>query len=208
MNDRKEHWETVYRTKRPDEVSWFQAEATLSLRLIEELVTDRAAPIIDVGGGASVLVSQLDAAGYRDLTVLDLSAAAIAASQARMGVRGAGVQWIAADILDADLPAAHYQFWHDRAVFHFLTEPALRARYAAQARRALAPGGYLLLATFAEDGPTRCSGLDVVRYSPAALHAEFGVGFSFVDAHREEHQTPTGGLQAFTYCVCLRDRAS
>ena len=208
MNDRKDHWETVYRTKRPDEVSWFQAEAELSLRLIEEFVTDRAAPIVDVGGGASVLVSQLNAAGYRDLTVLDLSAAAIAASQARMGARGASIHWMEADILDAELPSARYQCWHDRAAFHFLTEPAARARYVAQARQALAPGGYLLVATFAEDGPRRCSGLDVVRYSPAVLHAEFGAGFSFVGAHREEHQTPTGRLQAFTYCVCRRDRDS
>ena len=208
MPDRKDHWETVYRTKRPDEVSWFQAEAALSLRLITELVTDRSAPIIDVGGGASVLASQLSAAGYRDLTVLDLSAAAIAASQARVGSRGVNIRWMEGDILDAELPAAHFQCWHDRAAFHFLTEPAARATYVAQARQALAPGGYLLVATFAEDGPTRCSGLDVVRYSPTALHAEFAAGFSFVGAHREEHQTPSGSLQAFTYCVCQRDSDS
>ena len=205
MDKRKAHWETVYHTKRPDEVSWFQAEAELSLRLIKELVTDRSAPIIDAGGGASVLASQLSAAGYRDLTVLDLSAAAIAASQASIGSHAANIRWIEADVLDAELPPAHYYCWHDRAAFHFLTKSVERATYVAQARRALAPGGYLLVATFAEDGPTRCSGLDVVRYSPSALHAEFGVGFSFVGAHREEHQTPSGSLQAFTYCVCRRD---
>lgn len=206
--DRKEYWETVYRTKRPTEVSWYQAEADLSARLIQEAVPDHSAPIIDVGGGASVLASQLAAAGYTNLTVLDLSGAAIAAAQARLGARATGIKWLEADILEAELPPADYRLWHDRALFHFLTDPAARATYVAQVRRAVPPGGHVLVATFAEDGPTRCSGLDVMRYSPATLHAEFGPGFAYVAAHREDHRTPSGTVQAFTYCLFRREESA
>jgi SAM-dependent methyltransferase len=203
--DSKQHWETIYREKRPTEVSWYQAEADLSARLIRDAVTNRTAAIIDVGGGASVLASQLHAAGYTNLTVLDLSGTAIAAAKAALGKASADIRWIEADILEAILPAAGYRFWHDRAVFHFLTEPAARAAYIAQVRHAVAPGGHVLVATFDEDGPTRCSGLEVVRYSPAALHAEFGHGFLYVAAHREAHHTPTGSIQSFSYCLCRRE---
>ncbi|MDA1080291.1 MAG: class I SAM-dependent methyltransferase [Gemmatimonadetes bacterium] len=203
--NRKEHWETVYRSKRPTEVSWYQAEAELSVRLIQEVVPDRTAPIIDVGGGASVLASQLSATGYSSITVLDLAASAIAAAQSRLESQSADIRWIEADILEAVLPHAAYSFWHDRAVFHFLTDPDARAAYVTQVRHAVVPSGYVLVATFAEDGPTRCSGLDVVRYSPSTLHAEFGSGFAYVAAHREEHRTPTGAIQAFTYCLCRRE---
>lgn len=203
--NRKQHWEAVYRTRRPTEVSWYQAEADLSARLIQEVVPDRSAPIIDVGGGASVLVSQLDAVGYINLTVLDLSGAAISAAQTRLGSRSDRIRWIEADILEAKLASAGYRFWHDRAVFHFLTDPADRSTYVVQVRRAVPPGGHVLLATFAEDGPTRCSGLDVMCYSVAALHAELGPGFVYVAAHREEHRTPSGNVQAFTYCLCRRE---
>ena len=202
--NRKEHWEAVYRTNRPTEVSWYQVEADLSARLIQEVAPDRSVPLIDIGGGASVLVSQLEAKGYSNLTVLDLSGAAIAAAQATLGSRAARIRWIEADILEAQLPDSGYGVWHDRAAFHFLTEPSARATYVAQVRRAVRPGGHVLVATFAEDGPTRCSGLDVMRYSPEALHAEFGAGFLFVTARREEHRTPTGRIQAFTYCLCRR----
>ncbi|NOT06960.1 MAG: class I SAM-dependent methyltransferase [Gemmatimonadales bacterium] len=203
--DRKEHWEAVYRSKRPTEVSWYQVEADLSARLIQDVVPDRAATIIDVGGGASVLISQLDAAGYTDLTVLDLSGAAIAAARAALGPRADRIQWLEDDILEADLVPNGYHFWHDRAVFHFLTDPGARSAYVEQVRRAVPSGGFVLVATFAEDGPSRCSGLDVMRYSPTSLHAEFGHGFVYVAAHREEHRTPSGGLQAFTYCLCRRE---
>ena len=205
--NRQEHWDSVYRTRPATEVSWYQAEAALSVRLIREVVPDHSAPLIDVGGGASVLASQLMVAGYTNLTVLDLSHAALAIARGALGPRGGGVDWIEADILDAQLPSAHFQCWHDRAVFHFLTDPAARSTYVAQVRHALAPGGYLLVATFAEDGPTRCSGLDVVGYSPAALRAEFGSGFALVAAYREEHRTPSGSLQAFSYCLCRREPA-
>ena len=203
--NRREQWETVYRTKNPTEVSWYQAEADLSARLIQAVVPDHSAPIIDVGGGASVLAFQLDAAGYSDLTVLDLSQAALAAAQVKLGTRADRIRWIEADILEAKLPPAGYHFWHDRAVFHFLTDPSARAAYVAQVRRALSPSGLVLVATFAEDGPTRCSGLEVIRYSVPALHAAFGPGFGSVAAHREEHRTPQGSVQAFTYCLFQRE---
>jgi len=202
--DRKQHWENVYRTKRPSEVSWYQVEADVSVRLIQEVAPERSAPILDVGSGTSVLVAQLVAAGYDDVTVLDISGAAIAAAQARLGPSAARIRWIEADILDAQLPDSRYQVWHDRAVFHFLTEPADRAKYVAQVRRAVPPGGHALVAAFAEDGPTRCSGLDVMRYSPASLHAEFGAGFRLVKSERDEHRTPGGSTQMFTYCLCQR----
>jgi len=202
--DGKEHWESVYRNKQPTEVSWYQARAELSAQIIKLVVRDHAAPIIDVGGGASVLTSELYAAGYTDLTVLDLAGAALAAARSTLGPNAPRVHWIEADILTADLPPACYEFWHDRAVFHFLTDTSARSAYVRQACHAVRPGGHVLIATFAEDGPTRCSGLDVVRYSPAALAAELGSGLAFVASRREAHQTPSGAVQSFSYSVFRR----
>lgn len=196
------HWEQVYRTKQPDQVSWFQAEARLSRELIERVAPSRVAGIIDIGAGASTLVDSLVAAGYRELTVLDISPAALAVAQSRLGASAATVRWRAADVLQADLPHHAFDVWHDRAVFHFLTDAGDRARYVAQVRHAVRPGGMVIVATFAEDGPTRCSGLEVARYSPEALHAEFGAGFTVLEQQRELHTTPSGATQAFTYCVC------
>lgn len=199
--DRSEHWEQVYRTKQPDQVSWFQAEARLSRQLIERVVPDRAARIVDIGGGASTLVDGLLASGYRDLTVVDLSPSALALARQRLGAGADAVTWHATDVLTASIAHASFDLWHDRAVFHFLTDEPERARYVAQAHHAVRAGGYLIVATFAEDGPARCSGLDVARYSPTALHAEFTAGFSLVASHRELHTTPSGSQQAFTYGV-------
>ena len=200
--DRSAHWEQVYRTKGPDEVSWFQAEAILSRQLIERVAPDRTASIVDIGAGASTLLDGLVASGYRNLTVLDLSPAALAIAQQRLGPISAAVSWRAEDVLAAVFVRGAVDVWHDRAVFHFLTDPADRARYVAQVCEAVRPGGHVLIATFAEDGPTRCSGLEVVRYSPESLHAEFGTGFQLLESHRELHTTPAGTKQAFTYCVC------
>src|SRR5512143_1954885 len=147
MVDRQQHWEAVYRGKAADRVSWFQQHAASSLRLIEGCA-GKDAEIIDVGGGASVLVDDLLDAGYRNLTVLDLAESALAASRARLGARAQSVQWIAADITRADLPAARYDVWHDRAVFHFLTDPADRARYVAQVLKIVKPGGHVIVAAF------------------------------------------------------------
>lgn len=202
--DAKEHWESVYRSKQPTAVSWYQARAEPSVQIIKLVVRDHAAPIIDVGGGASVLTSELYAAGYTDLTVLDLSGAALAAARATLGPNAPRIHWIEADVLTADLPPACYEFWHDRAVFHFLLDAAARSAYLQQAHHAVRPGGHVLIATFAEDGPTKCSGLDVVRYSPAALAAELGPGLAFVASRREAHRTPSGAVQSFSYSLFRR----
>jgi len=203
MVDRRQHWESVYGNKAVDEVSWFQQHAASSLRLIKDCA-DANAHIIDVGGGASVLVDGLLDAGYRNLTVLDLAESALAASLKRLGARAQSVQWIAGDITQVELPAAHYDVWHDRAVFHFLTDPADRARYVAQVLKSVKPGGHVIVAAFGSGGPLQCSGLDVVRYTPDGLHAEFGAPFRLLGHETEIHHTPTGKEQEFVYCYCVR----
>lgn len=200
--DPKSHWERIYNTKLPTQVSWYQPHALRSLDLISRVHPPPDGAIIDVGGGASTLIDDLLDAGYHDLTVLDISPTALAGTRARLSAQAGSVRWIEADILDAPLPKARYSVWHDRAVFHFLTASPDRARYVAQVRRAVQSGGFVLVATFAEDGPTRCSGLEVKRYSPEALHAEFGAPFRLMASEREEHITPGGALQLFTYCLC------
>ena len=203
--DPKRHWETVYRTKDVHEVSWFQSEARRSLDLITRVSPDRSAPIIDVGAGASVLVDDLLAAGYLDVSVLDVSEAALEISRGRLGTDAAKVKWMRADVRRAQLDEGAYAVWHDRAVFHFLTDAADRAAYVEQVRRAVRPGGYVLVATFAEDGPEYCSGLPVVRYSAEGLHSEFGTDFQLVRSEHEDHRTPAGGEQSFLYCLCRRE---
>jgi ubiquinone/menaquinone biosynthesis C-methylase UbiE len=202
MTDRHVHWENVYRSKRADEVSWFQREPTISLDLIRHAVPDTSARMIDVGGGASTLVDGLLRGGYTHVSVLDLSAEALGQARARLGAEAGRVDWIEADVLVATLPEATFDLWHDRAVFHFLTEAADREAYIGQVRRTLRPGGYALVATFAEDGPAKCSGLPVTRYSAQALHDEFGGAFQLVESVREQHLTPAGARQSFVYCLC------
>lgn len=200
--DGKAHWEAVYRSRQPDQVSWFQPEASLSLELIRQAAPRATSRIVDVGGGASTLVDSLVAAGHLDVTVLDLSATALMHARRRLGAMAERVLWLEADVLTDSLPPASFDVWHDRAVFHFLTSPADRERYVAQVRRALRPGGHVLVATFADDGPTQCSGLPVARYAPADLHGAFGPGFRLVSSRRETHVTPAGIQQPFTYCLC------
>lgn len=201
---RREHWERIYRTRPSDELGWFQPRALRSLRLIEDALPDRGAAIIDVGAGDSVLVDDLLDAGYANLTVLDLSAEALARCRGRLGPRGTGVGWIAADIVEAVLPEAAYDLWHDRAVFHFLTDAADRARYIERVLRSVKRGGHVIVAAFGPGGPPQCSGLDVVRYAPDALHAEFGAPFRLARHTTELHHTPTGKEQEFVYCHCVR----
>lgn len=203
MVDRRQHWETVYGSKATDQVSWFQPHAASSLRLIADCAGMNA-HIIDVGGGASVLVDDLLDAGYGNVTVLDLAESALAVSRARLGARAQSVQWIAADVTRADLPTARYDVWHDRAVFHFLTDPADRARYVDQVLKSVKPGGRVIIAAFGPGGPLQCSGLDVVRYAPDTLHAEFGAPFRLIGHETEIHRTPAGGEQEFVYCYCRR----
>jgi len=200
--DPEKHWERIYRSKAPTEVSWYQPEARLSLDLIRRVIPDVAAPIIDVGGGASTLVDGLLDAGYQAISVLDLAPTSLVLAQQRLGERAKRVIWMAADVLSVSLPEAGYAVWHDRAVFHFLTTPGDRTLYVDQTRRAVRPGGYVIVASFGPEGPTRCIGLDVVRYSPEAMHDEFGAGFRLLDSVREDHRTPSGAIQAFVYCLC------
>ncbi|CAG0934028.1 hypothetical protein PLCT1_02562 [Planctomycetaceae bacterium] len=200
--DAKEHWQAVYQAKGPDQLSWFQAEARVSRDLIARLAPERDARILDVGAGSSTLVDGLLASGYRHLTVLDLSPAALSQARQRLGQAAGSVDWREADVLSASFDEGTFDVWHDRAVFHFLTDPADRVRYVDQVRRAVHPDGFVLIATFAEDGPTRCSGLDVRRYSATELHGEFGADFQVVASQREDHVTPWGAVQAFMYCAC------
>ena len=201
MNGR-EHWDAVYSRTAPTEASWYQPEARVSLGLIRRAAPDLCSPIIDVGGGASTLVDGLLDAGYRDICVLDVAATALALARERLGDRAARIGWIIADVLRAPLAANAFAVWHDRAVFHFLTDSADRARYVAQVRHAVRRGGRVIVASFAPEGPERCSGLDVRRYSPDAMRAELGGGFRLLDSVREDHRTPSGSIQAFVYCLC------
>jgi ubiquinone/menaquinone biosynthesis C-methylase UbiE len=200
----KHHWETVYGTKAPAEVSWFQEHAELSLKLIRDANIPKTAEIIDVGGGASVLVDDLLANGYEHVTVLDISGAALATARTRVGETGEKVRWIESDILGADLPAHSYDVWHDRAVFHFLTTEEDRQAYVEKVLRTVKPGGLVIVATFAEDGPTQCSGLPVMRYSADELHSEFGEPFLLLGHEKESHKTPAGKEQQFVYCLCRK----
>jgi 2-polyprenyl-3-methyl-5-hydroxy-6-metoxy-1,4-benzoquinol methylase len=200
----KDHWERVYSTKATNSVSWFQVHASYSLRLIRETGVDMTASIIDVGGGASTLVDDLLADGFHNLSVLDLSKAALAAAQQRLGNRGNSVQWIEADITKTSLPVHSFDVWHDRAVFHFLTSPADRAAYINTVLHSVKPGGHVIVATFAEDGPVQCSGLPVMRYRADELHSEFGSEFVLVHHEKEAHRTPSGNVQQFVYCYCRR----
>jgi ubiquinone/menaquinone biosynthesis C-methylase UbiE len=198
----KAYWEKVYKSRASNSVSWFQEHADLSVNLIKATGAGRDAAIIDVGGGASTLVDDLLEIGYTDLTVLDLSATALSGARKRLGKKAANVQWIEADITKAELPAHHFDVWHDRAVFHFLTAPEDRAAYVQAVFRSVKPGGHVIVATFAEDGPDRCSGLPVMRYSADELHAEFGENFSLLRHEKEAHHTPSGETQQFVYCYC------
>lgn len=202
----KAHWEEVYATKSPTAVSWFQPHAALSLQLIEQTGVPKDASIIDVGGGASTLVDDLLGAGYSNLTALDLSDAALAASRARLGSRADAVHWLAGDITQITLLEQAYAVWHDRAVFHFLTTEPQREAYVAAVMRAVKPGGHVIVATFAEDGPEKCSGLPVARYSAQGLHAQFGNPFTLLRQQREEHHTPFGTVQQFIYCLCRKEK--
>ncbi|HET9190398.1 MAG TPA: class I SAM-dependent methyltransferase [Rudaea sp.] len=194
----QDHWNRVYTTRAVDAVSWYQAQPKISLELIAAADLPVDAPIIDIGGGASVLVDCLLAQGRSALSVLDVSAAALANSRARLGANATKVQWIEADVREFE-PPQRYALWHDRAVFHFLTDPADRERYMAAMRRSLKPRAHVVVATFALDGPARCSGLDVARYDAATLHAQFGDDFEPLDSRRETHITPAGAEQRFTW---------
>ncbi len=202
--DPKTHWETIYTTKELAEVSWYQTIPQLSLDLITRTGVATTAPIIDVGGGTATLVDQLLQRGYEHLTVLDISGSALQRAQTRLGARAHSVTWIEDDITQISLPPAIYSVWHDRATFHFLTSATDRERYLKAVSRALAPGGYVIVGTFALDGPEKCSNLTVMRYSAASLHAAFGPSFELLTTRSELHTTPFGTTQSFVYTVMRR----
>jgi hypothetical protein len=196
---RQRHWEHIYESKFSDQVSWYQTVPRISLSLIHSSGVRPTARIIDVGGGASTLVDYLLAADYRSITVLDLAAGALDQSKQRLGPAASQVDWLTADILSWK-PATHFHLWHDRAVFHFLTQPEDRQSYLATLKAALLPGATVILATFALDGPERCSSLPVRRYSPQMLAAELGSEFTLIETATEDHPTPSGAVQRFVYC--------
>jgi len=201
--DVQQHWENVYHTKAPDQVSWFRPHLETSLALIERATQgDPSASIIDVGGGASTFVDDLISRGYRNITVLDISQAALDAAQIRLGKIAQSVRWLHADVLQTSLPEHSFDVWHDRAVFHFLTTPEDRLAYVRTVASAVKPGGHIIVSTFGPEGPTKCSGLDVLRYYAEALHAEFGPRFRLVESSQEWHETPFGTRQQFLYCCC------
>src|SRR5712692_1397005 len=195
------HWEKIYREKAPDAVSWYRPHLETSLALIERAAPERMVSIIDVGGGESTLVDDLLAHGYQNITVLDVSQTAIAVTKKRLGSAAEEVQWVTADIVNGELAPNAYDVWHDRAVFHFLTAMDQRLAYVRQVARAVKPGGHVLVSTFGPEGPTKCSGLEAVRYDAESLHAEFGVRFRLVDSIKEFHNTPFGTTQQFLYCL-------
>lgn len=201
MNTR-EHWERVYGAKGPTEVSWYAPHLDVSLRIIDEAAPDRDSRIIDVGGGEATLVDDLLERGYRHLSVLDISATALDVAKARLGERAGDVDWMIGDATAFPFGHHRYDLWHDRAVFHFLTDPEDRVAYVRQVARAVEPGGHVIVATFGPEGPSRCSGLDVVRYAPDALHGQFGAQFRLLHHLTAMHRTPGGTEQQFTYCYC------
>jgi SAM-dependent methyltransferase len=195
----KTHWDRVYAQRGDDELSWYQRHAARSLALIEACAVGKQGAIIDVGGGASGLVGDLLSNGYANLWVLDISARALDAARDRLGAAADRVHWLVADVTAAALPPQAFDVWHDRAVFHFLTDAAQRAAYVERAFASLKPRGHLIMATFAEDGPERCSGLPVARYDAAQLAAVFGDAWELLHTEKERHKTPGGGTQRFRY---------
>ena len=203
--DTKTHWEKVYTTKAPNAVSWYRTHLETSLALIERAVDVRSTSIIDVGGGESTLIDDLLLRGCRNITVLDVSQTAIDLTKSRLGSAAEQVRWLVADITEIELEPLAYDLWHDRAVFHFLTAPEQRIAYVRQVARSVKPGGHVIVSTFGPEGPTKCSGLEVMRYDADSLHREFGARFRLIESSKELHHTPFGTTQEFLYCYCRID---
>jgi len=200
----KSHWENVYTTKGETEVSWFQENPAPSLELIALAGLSETASIIDIGGGASRLVDILVERNLGPITVLDVSAAALDAARKRLGSRAAEVQWVAADITTWE-PTQAYDLWHDRAAFHFLTDPADQSAYVERLKKTVKRGGHVVIGTFALDGPEKCSGLPIVRHDAASLSKILGTDFKLIDARRHDHVTPWGAVQKFQFSTFRRD---
>jgi SAM-dependent methyltransferase len=203
MSGPTDHWNRVYETRRETEVSWYQSTPRLSIALVREFAPATTAAVVDIGGGASSFTLELLRAGYGDLTVLDISAAALDRAKALIGADAARIGWIVADIA-VWKPERQWQVWHDRAVFHFLTERAAQDAYIAALKAALPAGAIAIISGFAPDGPEKCSGLPVIRYDAAALSERIGEGFELLKEMREAHTTPGGAVQNFYYAVLRR----
>ena len=203
MIDRQKHWNDTYSAKAENQVSWFQIKPERSLELITAAAPDQTAPIIDIGGGASRLADTLLPLGYRDLTVLDIAATGLSRSKARLGTQADKLSWIVADVTQWQ-PQRTWRVWHDRAVFHFLTEPKAQDSYIAALKRGTVAGSSVIMATFALTGPERCSGLPVQRYSPATLAQRLGAEFALYAESEERHATPFGTAQQFQYAAFHR----
>ena len=198
--DKRAHWDNVYNTKAEDEVSWFQLYPKTSMEFIELVNLTLDANIIDVGGGDSHFVDVLLDKGYRNIWVLDISAKAIERAKQRLGVRASKINWIVSDITEFDAPV-QFDFWHDRAAFHFLTTEDNILKYVSIAKDAIKKNGYLVSGTFSEDGPKKCSGLEIKQYSEASMTAQFEADFERIKCHQEDHKTPSGKDQNFLYCI-------
>lgn len=202
--ERKKHWEQVYASKPRERLGWYQPHLRTSLEWIEELKLARDAPIIDVGGGASTLVDDLLDLGYQAISVLDISENALAAVKSRLGRNARRVTWISGDVTTVELPDRHFELWHDRAVFHFLTDAAEQGKYRDRLLKALRPGGHVLIGTFAPEAPAKCSGLPVQRYDKKRLRDTLGDEFELIKHHKELHVTPGGVEQMYIYCLLCR----
>ena len=202
VTDPRTHWDNIYQTKTPQQVSWYRQHLERSLSLIQFAVTDRMASIIDVGGGESTLVDDLIAHGYRNVTVLDISQTALALAKQRLSETSSGIHWICADVTALPLASNSFDVWHDRAVFHFLTSEEQRIAYVQAVESTVKPGGHVIVSTFGPQGPERCSGLPVKRYDADQLRGEFGTRFRLIDSFKELHETPFGTIQQFLYCYC------
>lgn len=199
-----QHWDSMYQKEPGHSGSWYQEHPEYSLRLLDAAGAQQGQAVVDIGGGESRLPDRLLDRGFDDLTVLDISPTSLRTAQQRLGPAAARVHWLARDILTWR-PGRTYDLWHDRAVFHFLTSEQGRATYMATLQRALASGGRVVIGTFAADGPEQCSGLPVAQYSPEELAAQFGDAFRVLTTAREEHHTPAGAVQPFTWLVLERD---
>lgn len=198
----KSHWEQVYQSKAPEAVSWYAPHLETSIKLIQQATTDEQAAIIDVGGGEATLVDDLLDHDHQRISVLDISQTAIDIARTRLGGKGANVAWYCSDITSATLPESNFDVWHDRAVFHFLTNENDRRKYIRQVIRSVKHGGHVIISTFGPEGPDKCSGLDVVKYDADTLHTEFGKNFQLIESSTEIHHTPFGTTQQFLYFYC------
>jgi ubiquinone/menaquinone biosynthesis C-methylase UbiE len=206
MTSSSSHWDRVYDSQQPEQVSWFRPHLDVSIELLQSAGLNPGSRVIDIGGGASTFVDDLLERGLRRVTVLDISSAALKVAQGRLGDRAGWVRWIVSDVGAADLDADSIDLWHDRAALHFLTDPQEVAAYVRVASRAIAVGGYAVIGGFASDGPERCSGLPVVRRDPEQIAALFADRFKLTTARRETHSTPRGAAQSFAYALLHKVR--